>query len=569
MLFPRWFREGMTGSARPLWRAVWLAGLVFGLGAEWLARSGQSLAAAGADLAVGWALIGCGLLGWSRRAQSSTGPLLALTGFAWFAGTLASSRIGAVAAVGAALLFLHRGPLCHAIIGYPGGRPPGRLGVVVVVACYVYAAAAPLAGGDVVTVGVALLVLAVTAWQYARAVGPDRRARVTAIAAATVLAIPLAGGSAWRLAGAGSDADRAAVLLVYEAALILIAAGFLAGFLWGRWAQAAVTKLVVDLGDDSDAGTLRARLAHALGDRSLVIGYWLPEANEYVDEQGMPFALPEAGSGRAVTVVEHDGERIAALVHDATVLDNPGLADSVAQAARMVLSTVRLRADVQRQVAELDASRRRMLEAGDAQRRRFQQRLQVSAGQRLAHVQELLDLAVLEALKCPDEAPGERLEAARRDLAGAQADLRELAAGIHPAVLTEQGLGPALASLAERSPVPVRLVAPCERLPAVIETAAYFVCSEALANVAKHARATHVDIQVRSEGGTVTILVADDGTGGADPSSGSGLTGAADRIRALGGRLLVQSPVGEGTRLLAEIPVTSSRSGSGARDPDG
>jgi signal transduction histidine kinase len=567
MLFQHWFHEGVTGSARSLRRAVWLAGLVFGLVAEWLARSGQGLGAAGADLVVGWALIGCGLHGWSRRPQSSTGPLLALTGFAWYAGTLASSRIGAVAAVGAALLFLHRGPLCHAIIGYPGGRRLGRLGVVVVGACYVYAAAAPLAGGDVMTIGVALLVLAATAWQYARAVGPDRRARLTAVAAAAVVAIPLAGGSAWRLAGAGSDADPTAVLLVYEAALILIAAGFPAGFRWGRSAQEAVTRLVVDLGDDSDAGTLRARLAHALGDRSLVIGYWLPEANGYVDERGMPFTVPEAGSGRAVTVVEHDGERIAALIHDATVLDTPGLADSVAQATKIVLSTVRLRADVQRQVAELAASRRRMLEAGDAQRRRLQKRLQVSAGQRLAHVQELLDVAVLEARMCPDEAAAERLEAASRDLAGAQADLRELAAGIHPAVLTEQGLGPALASLAERASLPVQLTTPSERLPAVIETAAYFVCSEALANVAKHARATRADIQVRSEGGTVTILIADDGAGGADPSSGTGLNGAADRIAALGGRLLVQSPAGEGTRLLAEIPASSSR--CGARDPNG
>ena len=120
-------------------------------------------------------------------------------------------------------------------------------------------------------------------------------------------------------------------------------------------------------------------------------------------------------------------------------------------------------------------------------------------------------------------------------------------------MLTEQGLGPALASLAERAPLPVLLTTPSERLPAVIETAAYFVCSEALANVAKHARATRVDIQVRSEGGTVRVLIADDGVGGAEPSAGSGLNGAADRIGALGGRLLVRSPPGGGTQLLAEI----------------
>jgi hypothetical protein len=255
---------------------VWLAGLVFGLAAEWLARPGQGLAAAGADLAVGWALIGCGLVGWSRRPQSSAGPLLAVTGFAWFLGTLASSRIGVVAAVGAALLFLHRGPLCHAIIGYPRGWLSGRLGVIAVVVCYVYAAVVPLARSNAVTIGVAFLVLAVTAWGYARAGGPDRRARVTAVAAAAVLAIPLAGGSVLRLVDAGQGTDPAVVLWGYEAALVLIAAGLLSDLLRGRWAQAAVTKLVVNLGGESEEGTLRARLAHALGDRSLAVGYWMP-----------------------------------------------------------------------------------------------------------------------------------------------------------------------------------------------------------------------------------------------------------------------------------------------------
>jgi signal transduction histidine kinase len=134
--------------------------------------------------------------------------------------------------------------------------------------------------------------------------------------------------------------------------------------------------------------------------------------------------------------------------------------------------------------------------------------------------------------------------AAGKELEEARTGLRDLAAGIHPALLAERGLGPALASLAERSPVPVRLDAPCERLPAVVETAVYFVCSEALANVAKHAGAGRVDIQVRLDRDMVTVVVADDGTGGADPSAGSGLKGAADRVEALSGRFLVHSPAG-------------------------
>jgi len=157
----------------------------------------------------------------------------------------------------------------------------------------------------------------------------------------------------------------------------------------------------------------------------------------------------------------------------------------------------------------------------------------------------------------------ERLEAAWRDLAEAQAELQELAAGIHPVLLTERGIGPALASLAGRAPVPVRLAASAQRLPGVIETAVYFTCSEALANVAKHARATGVDLRVQSCDGMVTVVIADDGIGGADRLAGSGLNGVADRVEALGGRFVVDSPAGRGTRLLIEIPATSP-----VREPD-
>jgi signal transduction histidine kinase len=548
----------MTALGPRLRASAWLAGLVLGLGAEWLARSSQSLPEAGADLAVGWTLIGCGLLAWSRRPQSRVGLLVALTGFAWFLGTLAGSRIGGVAAVGAALLFVHRGPLCHAIIGYPRGGALDRLSMVVVAAVYVYAAAAPLARNDGVTIAVTFLVLAATIRGYALAAGPARRARVTAIAAATALAVPLAGGAVARLIGAGPGVEQA-VPWGYEAVLVLIAVGFLADIVRGRWTQAVVTRLVVDLGEGTGTGTLQARLAHALGDRSLVIAYWLPETSGYVDESGNPMALPGAGSGKAVTLIEQQGERIAALVHDAAMLDDPGLMDAVASAARIALSNVQLRAKVRRQVAELDASRRRILAAGDAQRRRLQQELRVGAGQRLTEVGELVDLGLQGAGAAADRAVAGRLEDVRRELGAAQAELQELAAGIHPVELTERGFGPALSCLAERAPVPVRLAVPGQRLPTAIETAVYFICSEALTNVGKYAHASRADVTVREEGDLVTVLVADDGVGGADPSAGSGLKGLADRVEALGGRFRVDSPAGGGTRLLAEIPAATRR----------
>ena len=346
-------RDGVTGSAARLLTAVGLAGLVLGLGAEWAVRSDVSLLTAGADLAVGWTLIACGLIAWSRRPQSRVGLLTVLTGFAWFLGTFAGSDIEAVALLGSALLTLHRGPLFHAIVGYPSGRLSSPLGIAVVTTCYIYAASAPLARNSLVTIIVVLMVVATAIRGQRLASGPDRQARVTAIVAAAAVALPLGAGSVGRLIGAGSDAERA-VLGGYQAGLVLIAVVFLVDLVRARWADAAVTRLVVDLGEDTEAGTLRGRLARALGDRSLAIAYWLPEANSYVDERGTPVQLPGVGSGRAVTVIEQQGERIAALVHDATVLDDPGLIEAVAAAARIAFSTFRLQAEVRRHVADLE-----------------------------------------------------------------------------------------------------------------------------------------------------------------------------------------------------------------------
>jgi len=170
----------------------------------------------------------------------------------------------------------------------------------------------------------------------------------------------------------------------------------------------------------------------------------------------------------------------------------------------------------------------------------------------LTEVKEFLDQDA-----APDRAVAGRLEDALRELDAAQDELQELAAGIHPAALTERGFGPTLSCLAKRAPVPVRLAVSPQRLPAVIETAVFFICSEALTNVGKYAHASRADVAVRAEGDLVTVLVADDGVGGADPSAGSGLKGIADRVEALGGRFLVDSPAGGGTRLLAEIPAAA------------
>jgi signal transduction histidine kinase len=296
---------------------------------------------------------------------------------------------------------------------------------------------------------------------------------------------------------------------------------------------------------------IRDALAQALGDPSLEVAYWRPEAQGYVDADGVARALPDADSGRAVTIVEHGGERVAALIHDPSVLEDRRLANAVHDAAGLILANTRLQETVGGQLAELRASRQRIVEARDDQRRRLARRLHDSVERELADVARTMRLA--REGTAPNGGVDEMIE---RELDAAREELRELARGIHPRVLTEHGLRPAIAALVERSPVPVTVVVPDERLPPPLEAAAYFVCSEALANVAKYARASHVGCTLRMGEGWLRVTVADDGVGGADPDGGSGLRGLVDRVDALGGRLVISSPPGKGTTLTADLPLT-------------
>ncbi len=211
-----------------------------------------------------------------------------------------------------------------------------------------------------------------------------------------------------------------------------------------------------------------------------------------------------------------------------------------------------LRSTISHLVEELRASRARIVEAGDAERRRLERDLHDGAQSRLVAVALLLR----SARKRADGDLAELLEHAQEELNTSLEELRELARGIHPAVLTDRGLEPALEALTSRAPLPVDLEVEGEaRLPEPVESAAYFVVSEALTNIAKYAQATHATVAVRRTNGRVTVEVTDDGVGGADAAGGSGLRGLADRLAALDGTLRLDSPAGHGTRLHAEIPV--------------
>jgi signal transduction histidine kinase len=391
----------------------------------------------------------------------------------------------------------------------------------------------------------------VAAYRYGRSSGPERRARFVAAAAATAFAAVLIVAANTRLAGAGAGVDRG-VLWAYEIVIMLIALALLLDLVLERWTQATVTGLVVELGSLEETAPLGNRLADALGDPSLEIGYWLAERDAYVDDGGRELELPDAHSSRAVTIVRQDDEPLAALLHDSAVLDDAELLESVAAAARIAVANARLQAEVRSQLEALEESRRRIVEAGDSQRRRLERELHEGAERRLDEVAVLLE----EPGDGETEAFNAMLEETRAELQRARAELLEFARGIHPRLLTEEGLAASLADLAGRATVPVGIKVIEARFPAPVEAAAYFVCSEAIANIGKYAEASRAAIEIAQRDGTLTVSIDDDGRGGANLDAGSGLRGLADRVEALGGRLRVDSPPGRGTLLSAELPLS-------------
>ena len=329
-----------------------------------------------------------------------------------------------------------------------------------------------------------------------------------------------------------------------------------AGLLWGRTERSAVADLVVEL-EHTPVGSVRDRLAQTLGDASLELALWLPEQRIYVNRDGERLELPRASSERAVTVLGPAEAPVAALVHDPALLERRALLEAAGAAARLALENERLHAELRRQLEEVHASRARIVHAGDEERRRLERNLHDGAQQRLLGLGLALQLARAQ-LGAEANGTVELLAEAEGELRAALDELRELARGIHPAILTDQGLGAALRSLAERSPVPVTILAvPEQRLGEPIEAAAYFLVSESLANVAKYAHASTIRVGIAWRDGKAIVEIADDGVGGADPARGSGLRGLTDRVQALGGKLSVESPPDGGTRIRAEIPCAS------------
>jgi signal transduction histidine kinase len=526
-----WIPDARTATLA----AIAIAGVVLGLAAEAPSFDALGVDRAAADAVVGWTFLGAGILAVGRK-RNRAGAVLLATGALWFAG---SSWDGA--------LYLHRGPLVVLVVALPSMRRPPLTEVAIVVLGWLVAVD-PLATTRSLT-GALALALAVLAVRRFIAGAPR-----PVIAACVLAAAAMADATSAATATAFST-EGDALLLAYDAALVGVALAALSALPSKVASGSDVADLVVELGGTARSAPVRDALAQALGDPSLVVAYRVGPEERYVDEQGRPVAIPAAGSDRVVTHVEGDGRRVAALAYDPAAIEDPRLVDAVATAARLTLVNARLRAHVAVQLDELRESRRRLLEAADDERARLEQRLHDGAERRLDAVAQTLTRARHDARRGGDEPGAELLDTAARELEGALADVGALARGLHPRTLTERGLRAALIELTQGSPLPVDVDAPVERFPPPVEATAYFVCAEALANVGKYARASRIGCAVTRANGVLSVVVEDDGAGGADIAAGTGLRGLADRVSALGGELRVVSPPGRGTIVTARIPL--------------
>jgi signal transduction histidine kinase len=518
------------------------------------------------SLLAGWSFIGSGLVAWARRPGNRTGPLMVLVGVTFLAGLLSAAEQPAAQTLGAWVRPLHLAVFMHLLLAFPSGRLDSRLARGLVGAAYLDLGLlyhAPLLVGEDGVGG--------TLSEVSFAVG----AVVFLAASALLLQRWRAGRRAWRRAVAPllwTGALTLALLAVFNAdqflsrpvgavpmwafrvAFVAIPFAFLAVLLRVRLARASVAELVVELEEARPSGSLRDAMARALGDPSLTVAYWLPDQRRYVDLQGQPVELPADGQGRMATMVEREGRRVAAIVHDRALSDDPGLIRAASAAAALALDNERLQAELRARFDELKASRARIVEAADQERKRIERNLHDGTQQRLTSIALALGLAESQLGSDP-RAAGTSVRQAKRALETALAELRDLSHGIHPSVLTTRGLGPALEDLAYTAPLPVTVAAALNgRLPERVEAGAYYAAAEGLANIAKHAHASTATIVLAREHGRLLLRVRDDGIGGADPTRGSGLRGLADRLQALGGTFEVDSPPGRGTELRVAIP---------------
>jgi signal transduction histidine kinase len=551
------------------------AAMILGVGASVVVATANGTPAAHA-VVIYWLSLSytvCGLVTWWQRPANRLGPLMILTGFSTLATTLSWASAAGAQTIGQAFDLLPTVLIVHVFLAFPTGRIRQPLDRILITVGYAAAIGVQivvivLGGPDsptllalvddpaaatllhnlelVVLSGVAVASVAVLVGRRRADGRPLRRSLALLIDSFAVGLLMIA---ALLLVGVFGGPFFPTVQWISLALLGLAPVAFLARLLDTQLARTAVGDLVLKL--RAEPADLRIPLAEALRDPSLSIAYWLPQFDSWADQDGRPVDLPT--DRRRVTPIDPDGHHSAVLIHDPALRDEPALLDAVTAAAATALDTGRLQAELRASVEQLRGSRERVLQAGQTERQRLERDLHDGAQQRLVALS--LSLGVLESKLGADADATTGLAKARQEIAASLVELRDVARGLHPAVLSAHGLAVALESLTARAPLPVRLKVDVEgRVAEAVEVAAYYVVSECLTNIGKHAAATLATVDVSRQDGQVVVEVVDDGRGGADAERGSGLRGLADRVEALGGRLQIWTPRGRGTRVRAELP---------------
>lgn len=533
-----------------------------------------------------------GLLVMSRARDPREGILLYLVGMVLPLQTLMMSTDPSlfwpsVLVVGAGFWGLSRVLLQHAVLAFPTGQLPGRSERLFLAISYlllIVTQALVIATSDTDTylqgftrnpflvvsnedlyyrlsdvhavIGAVLagafIVLVVRRWWLStlamrRTIGPVSLAAVVVaslfIVSVALLLFSLGRPWVWSLR------NQVFALEAFFTALIPFAV--LVGLVRGRLDRAEVAGMLVRL-EEGGPGDLRTVLAEAVGDPGLGLARDAADGG-LEDLAGRPVTAPRPGDRRTATPFEGpSGVRIW-LIHDVALQENPELLRSTGVAARLTLENERLEAALRQQLAEVRASRSRIVEASDAERRRIERDLHDGAQQRLVTVALLLQL-LREQRMANDARATELLDSTIAELEAAIVELRELARGIHPAILTQSGLRSAIESIALRAPIDVSMDVPDTRFAPAVEAAAYFVVAEGLTNIVRYSGASVARIELTHAGQALRLTISDDGRGGADPATGTGLRGLVDRLSTVGGSLRIESPPGHGTRLHALIP---------------
>jgi signal transduction histidine kinase len=539
-----------------------------------------------AAVAAGFVLVG--VLLWSEPGQSRNGLLFVTIGVVWTTAGLGTRLVGPLPFIGWLVDPLAWAFVAVLLLRYPATRTPARAARIYTAVLFGWVTGVHLASGvawdpdwagepvriwwptlvadqrlhrtlvETFWSGCAFLGIGVTGLLVHRvwsARGLDRRRLSPVVVAGAAVAVAVVANAATRLGGPLPDDPPLAVAAAEALALLAILGvpvAFAVSVLRARAARtSAAGKVLGGSAGPTSVRQIRDGLRAALADPDLDVVVWLAQADGYVDPEGS-LASPVREGRLAVPITGHDGEPLAVVLADPALAGHGDVVDAAVDAARLALENAQLRAALLAQLDELQRSRARIVAAGVAERRQVERDLHDGAQQRLFGLATTLGRVRNAAA---DPAATVRLvDEARAELRQALADLRDLARGIHPAVLEQAGLGPALNSVAERLPLRVAVTAPAQRWPPAVEAAAYFVASEALTNAAKHAAAGRVTVHVWEDDDDLVVEIDDNGAGGAFPKQGGGLAGLTDRVAALGGSLHIDSPAGAGTRVRVRLP---------------